>query len=79
MSYIIFRDRLEIALNGLGFPLHHEERIKAFSQLFKLSKHTAASIISGTIIPNNDILSTISDELEVSSDWLLGNSESKKL
>lgn len=77
MSYRIFRERLEKSLNGIGFPNCHDERVKAFSKIFRISKHTSASILNGTVIPKIDTLNLIAEELEVSPDWLIGNTDRK--
>lgn len=78
MSYKLFRERLEEGLNIIGLPKSYEERVRAFSKVFGLSRHTSSSILNGIIIPDNQTLQIIAEELDVTTDWLLGKSNTKK-
>jgi lipopolysaccharide export system protein LptA len=75
---MIFQERLNKELSAFGFPLDKEERIRMFSEIFKLSKHTSASIIYGSIIPEKKMVKIVASELSVSEDWLLGLSNKKR-
>lgn len=79
MDYMIFQERLNKELSAFGFPLDKDERIRMFSEIFNLSKHTSASIINGSSIPEKEMVKTIASELSVSEDWLLGLSNKKKV
>ena len=78
MSMKIFKERLAKELNVIGFPTDTEERKKAFSKVFGLSKHTTSSILNGMLLPDKSTLEKISEELEVSVGWLLGETNVKK-
>ena len=78
MSIKPFKDKLEKELNILGSPTQIEERKKAFAKVFRLSKHTASSILNGLVFPDRKTLEKLASEMDVSVEWLLGESESKK-
>ena len=77
MSGKLFSERLNKELNAYGYPQEQDGRINAFSKVFKVSKYTSASILNGTIQPGNTLLHKISQELEVLSEWLTGESNTK--
>lgn len=72
-----FRDRLNSELDEIGLPLRLDERVEAFSKLIKEPKYRAEAILSGNRIPEDKVLNTLSNELEVSVKWLLGKTNDK--
>lgn len=75
MVHRSFAERLNQELDNIGLPQHEPERIEAFSKLIKMPRFKAECILHGEMIPPNDILKTIADELEVSVEWLVGKKE----
>lgn len=78
MDTSTFQERLNKELNGFGFSLERNERIRQFSEIFNVSRHTSTSIIYGSIIPEKNMIKKIAIELSVSEEWLLGLSNKKR-
>jgi len=72
MANKIFAERLNQELDNIGLPQHESERVEAFARMIKLPRFKAESILHGEMIPNNEELALIAEELEVSIEWLLG-------
>jgi len=72
MANKIFAERLNQELDNIGLPQHELERVEAFARMIKLPRFKAESILHGEMIPNNEELALIAEELEVSIEWLLG-------
>ncbi len=68
----VFSDRLNHELNEIGMPELFDERVESFAKVFKTPRFKAASILNGNILPDEDLLKRLSQELEVSEKWLLG-------
>lgn len=77
MTNKLFSERLNRELDGIGAPLHSQERIDVFAKLLKIPKFKAEAILSGSTLPSPDLLEILAEELEVNPDWLLGKSEQK--
>jgi hypothetical protein len=72
-----FSERLNKELDSIGVPESTVERIDVLSKLLKVPKFKAESLLNGITNPNEAIVNTIAQELEVNVDWLLGKSDSK--
>lgn len=72
-----FSERLNKELDSIGVPESTVERIDVLSKLLKVPKFKAESLLNGNTSPNEAIVNTIAQELEVNVDWLLGKSDSK--
>ena len=75
MTNKLFADRLNKELDAIGVPQRSEERIDAFSKLVKVPKFKAEAFLNGITVPDAELLTRIAEELEVSSDWLIGKDE----
>lgn len=72
MAHKLFAERLNKALDNIDVPEQREERIDALCKLLKIHRFQAESFIDGIIIPNEMLLTKMAQELEVTSEWLLG-------
>ena len=72
MSNKAFAERLNKALDDIGAPERTEERVDVFSKLIKVPKFKADAILSGTMPLDAHLLEMLSQELEVTEDWLMG-------
>lgn len=77
MSNRVFSDRLNEGLDEIGMPQRTDERIETFSKFIKIPKFHAQAVLNGNEIPNEEVLSFLSDQLEVSIEWLLGKDDRK--
>lgn len=77
MSNKVFVERLNKELDNIDVPQNRTERIEVLSKLLKIPRFKAEAILQGSTRPEEDLLSILAKELEVSVDWLLGNSEMK--
>ena len=73
MSHKIFAERLNSELDQIDFPSKLDERVEAFAKLLDIPRFKAESILSGAILPEEELLMRIAEELEVDPGWLLGN------
>lgn len=73
-----FSERLNKELDDIGVPQHSDERVEAFAKLIKIPRFKAEAILNGQINPDIPLLETLSGELEVSADWLLGKSNKRQ-
>lgn len=78
MSNKKLTERLHHELDELGVPTLMMERVHACSKLFELPKFKIEAILYGAVTLDNDSLERIANELEVSSDWLLGQDKIKQ-
>lgn len=76
MTYKVFSERLNNELSAIGMPEHFPERIEIFAKVFKTPKFKAEALLNGHTLPDKDLLNLLSQELEVSSNWLLGDETS---
>lgn len=72
-----FSERLNKELDSIGVPEATAERIEVLSKLIKVPKFKAEALLNGITNPDDALLKTLAQELEVNEDWLLGKSESK--
>ncbi len=72
-----FSERLNRELDNIGVPQRINERIEIFSKLIKISPYKAENILNGNTIVATPHLKVLANELEVSEDWLLGNSNER--
>lgn len=69
-----FSARLHHGLDQIDFPTKTDERVEAFAKLLKLPRFKAECILNGTCPPDSQLLARIAEELDVETDWLLGES-----
>jgi hypothetical protein len=72
MSYRKFSERLNQALDDIGVPEDHDERVEALTKLVSITKFKADAVIAGKFIPDSICLNSLAQQLEVEPDWLLG-------
>ena len=72
MSNKKFAERLNRALDEMGAPERSDERIEIFSKLIKVPRFKAEAILNGTMPLDAHLLETLTQELEVTQAWLLG-------
>jgi len=72
-----FSERLNKELDSIGVPEATAERIEVLSKLLKVPKFKAESLLNGITNPDDALLQSIAQELEVNADWLIGKSDSK--
>ena len=77
MSNKQFSERLNKELDDIGVPQRNDERIEIVAKLLKVPRFKAESILSGNTSPDTPLLDLLTQELEVSADWLLGKSEDR--
>ncbi|HVT62598.1 MAG TPA: hypothetical protein VHD33_03835 [Legionellaceae bacterium] len=73
----VFSERLNQELDEIGMPQPSNERIETFAKFAALPKFKAQAVLSGTEIPNEQILNFLANQLEVSVSWLLGKDDRK--
>lgn len=78
MNSKVFSQRFNRELATLGFPEELNEKIKAVSKVFGVTRHLANSFIFGQALPSSDQLDKISEILEVCPNWLSGATDKKK-
>ncbi|CEK11435.1 hypothetical protein [Legionella hackeliae] len=78
MHYRQFAERLNKELDTIGVPPRSEERIEAFAKLVKIPKFKAEAFLNGVVIPDQKLLNSIAEELEVNAEWLIGKSDQKQ-
>lgn len=72
-----FSERLNKELDNIGVPEATAERIEILSKLIKIPKFKAEALLNGITSPDEAVLKTLAQELEVNADWLIGKSDSK--
>lgn len=72
-----FSERLNKELDSIGVPETTSERIEILSKLIKVPKFKAEALLNGNTNPDEALLRTLAQELEVNADWLIGKSDSK--
>lgn len=78
MNSKIFSQRFNRELSTLGFPEELNDKIKAVSKVFGVTRHLANSMIFGHVLPSYDKLDSIAEILEVCPQWLSGLTDRKK-
>jgi hypothetical protein len=66
-----FAARLNKALDAIEFPTRIDERIETFAIVFRTKRFKAESILEGHIAPDKALLDVLTQELDVSANWLL--------
>jgi hypothetical protein len=79
MSNKKLTERLNSELDELGIPELISERVQICAKLFNLPKFKVEALLNGIVNLDALYLQRIADELEVSVDWLFGNSTNKVL
>lgn len=72
-----FSERLNKELDDIGVPQRMDERIEIFAKLIRQPRFKAEAILSGSAPVEAPLLELLTEELEVSADWLLGKTDSK--
>lgn len=78
MNRKVFSQRFNRELTTLGFPEEINEKTKAISKVFGVTRHLANAMVFGNGLPDRDKLDTIAEILEVCPDWLGGVTDRKK-
>jgi len=78
MNSKVFSQRFNRELSLLGFPEELNEKTKAVSKVFGVTRHLANAMIFGNMLPPDDQLDNIAEILEVCPQWLSGNTDRKK-
>ena len=78
MNSKVFSQRFNRELSMLGFPEEINEKSKAVSKVFGVTRHLANSMIFGHLLPSADQLENIAEILEVCPKWLGGTTDRKK-
>lgn len=72
-----FSERLNKELDNIGAPESSAERIEVLSKLIKVPKFKAEALLNGATNPDEALLNTLAQELEVNPAWLVGKDESR--
>ncbi|MCH9689599.1 MAG: helix-turn-helix domain-containing protein [Gammaproteobacteria bacterium] len=78
MNSKVFSQRFNRELSMLGFPDDLNEKIKAISKVFGVTRHLANAMIFGQILPPTSKLDKIAQTLEVCPQWLGGATNRRK-
>lgn len=78
MSNKQFAERLNRELDNIDAPHPLNERVNAFAKLLHIPKFQAEALLNGNTVPNATLLDVLSEELDVSGDWLLGRSDQRQ-
>lgn len=78
MNSKVFSQRFNRELALLDFPEELQEKIKAVSKVFNVTRHLANAMIFGNALPPEEKLDNIARILEVCPQWLGGKTDRKK-
>ncbi len=78
MSKKVFSQRFNQELATFELPGDFNEKIKAVSTIFGITRHLANSLIFGHVVPDQEQLDKIAKVLEVCPQWLSGATDKKK-
>lgn len=78
MNSKVFAQRFNRELSMLGLPDDLNEKTKAVSKVFGVTRHLANAMIFGHNLPSEDQLDKIARELEVCPKWLGGMTNRRK-
>jgi hypothetical protein len=78
MNSKVFSQRFNRELSMLGFPDDLNEKIKAISKVFGVTRHLANAMIFGQMLPPESQLDKIAQTLEVCPQWLGGATNRRK-
>jgi hypothetical protein len=73
-----FSERLNKELDDMGVPEPSNERVEILAKLLKVPRFKAEALLSGHTHFEAPILEMLAEELEVSTDWLLGKSDKRQ-
>ena len=77
MNNKVFSERLNRELDIIGVPQHNTERVEVFSKLMKIPRFKAGALLNGSFPPDPNLLESLANELEVSVEWLRGDTTRK--
>ncbi|QMT61506.1 hypothetical protein [Legionella sp. PC997] len=75
MSNKKLTERLNRELDELGVPALMTERVQVCSKLFQLPKFKIEALLHGVIALDSTSMQKVANELEVSMDWLFGETK----
>ncbi len=78
MSNKVFSQRFNQELATFELPGDFNDKIKAVSKIFGITRHLANSLIFGHVVPDHEQLDKIAKILEVCPQWLSGATDRKK-
>ena len=78
MNSKVFSQRFNRELSMLGFPDDLNEKTKAVSKVFNVTRHLANAMIFGYSLPPAKNLNNIARILEVCPQWLGGETNRRK-
>lgn len=78
MNTKLFSQRFNRELILLDLPSDINEKTKAVSKVFGVSRHLANAMIFGHLPPSEEQLDKIAEVLEVCPRWLSGQTDRKK-
>ncbi len=78
MNSKVFAQRFNRELSMLGLPDDLNEKIKAVSKVFGITRHLANAMIFGQALPSESQLDKIAEILEVCPQWLGGTTNRRK-
>jgi|TARA_R110002126_G_scaffold110918_2_gene248572 hypothetical protein len=78
MNTKIFSQRFNRELSMMGLPDDLNEKIKAVSKVFSVTRHLANAMMFGQSSPSPETLDNIAQILEVCPQWLSGETSRRK-
>ena len=72
MAYKLFAERLNQELDSMEVPSHHSERTAVLAKLIHVPRFKAQAFLDGIYLPDEEVLASLCNELEVEVEWLLG-------
>lgn len=72
MAHKVFAERLNKELDSMDVPRHHSERTAVLAKLIHVPRFKAQAYLDGIYLPDEQIMVTLCQELEVEQDWLMG-------
>ena len=78
MNSKVFSQRFNRELSILGLPDDLNDKIKAVSKVFSVTRHLANAMIFGQSSPSPEALDKIAQILEVCPQWLSGETSRRK-
>ncbi|MDF1683733.1 MAG: hypothetical protein P1U36_03650 [Legionellaceae bacterium] len=78
MNTKVFSQRFNRELSMMGLPDDLNEKIKAVSKVFSVTRHLANAMIFGQSSPSPETLDRIARIFEVCPEWLSGETSRRK-
>lgn len=69
-----FANKVNHCLDEMDAPKLEKKRVDILSDLLDMSKFEAQSLLSGRIMPHDELIDKIAAEFDVDRDWLAGKS-----